>query len=92
MFNSSDFYVLKNALDRAVLEAKSLIRVRTETLIEIGAKDLIPVSELEIYEAMEDQIKPRHASEVSTHALKAIVDELTCPADDQDPVPDPVVE
>lgn len=87
IFTSSDYYVLKSAIDRAVLEAKPLMRVRTETLIEIGAAALIPASDMVVFEAMEDEIKERHAVEVSVHALKTIMETVECPKDEDIVVP-----
>lgn len=86
-FTSSDYYVLKNALDRAVLEARANIRVRTQTLFEIGAGHMVAEYDKMAYESMDDSIKDRHVSDVLTHPLKALVDTLECPKDDADEVP-----
>lgn len=83
-FNSSDFYVLKNAVDRHFLEAKSNIRVRTQTLLEIGAKDMISQYDLMEYEAMDDSVKYCHCSDVLVHPLRELVNTLECPKDEEE--------
>jgi hypothetical protein len=79
-FLESDYYVLVAAVARNLREARPFMMVRTETLFEIGAGDLVTSGDKAAYEQFEASVRHTHTSMVEVAALNQVLTSVPQPS------------